>query len=177
VDHQHGQASNAEDGAKAVGDDVGDLLAERIRGRQLGARRSGSHGGHSGLEVDALDGAPGVFSARYAPDAAGGNDPKNYEKLLRDLAGVPGAKRTARFVCCLALAFPDGAVRTFFGRAEGLINHAPKGQQGFGYDPVFVPEGFSHTFAEMTSSEKDALSHRGKAIEFLSEFLRSFLKH
>jgi XTP/dITP diphosphohydrolase len=131
----------------------------------------------SGLEVDALNGAPGVFSARYAPDAAGGNDPKNYEKLLRDLAGVPGAERTARFVCCLALAFPDGAVRTFFGRAEGLINHAPKGRQGFGYDPVFVPEGFSRTFAEMTSSEKDALSHRGKAIEFLSEFLRSLLKH
>jgi XTP/dITP diphosphohydrolase len=131
----------------------------------------------SGLEVDALGGAPGVYSARYAPDAAGGNDPKNHEKLLRDLAGVPDAKRTARFVCCLALAFPDGSVRTFFGRAEGVINHAPRGERGFGYDPVFVPEGFSVTFAEMTASEKDALSHRGKAIEFLAEFLRSYLKH
>jgi len=131
----------------------------------------------SGLEVDALGGAPGVYSARYAPDAAGGNDPKNHEKLLRDLAGVPDAKRTARFVCCLALAFPDGAVRTFFGHAEGVISHAPKGQGGFGYDPVFVPEGFRLTFAEMTASEKDALSHRAKAIEFLAEFLHSFLKH
>jgi XTP/dITP diphosphohydrolase len=131
----------------------------------------------SGLEVDALGGAPGVYSARYAPDAESGNDPRNYEKLLRDLAGVPEGKRSARFVCCIALAFPGGEAKTFFGNAEGIINHSPKGQEGFGYDPVFVPEGFSRTFAEMTPLEKDGLSHRGKALEKLAEFLRDFLKH
>lgn len=131
----------------------------------------------SGLEVDALGGAPGVFSARYAPDAESGNDPRNYEKLLDDLSGVPAGRRDARFVCCIALAFPDGAVRTFFGRAEGRIAFEPRGKKGFGYDPVFIPGGSSRTFAEMTPSEKDALSHRGKALENLAEFLRSLLNH
>ena len=131
----------------------------------------------SGLEVDVLNGAPGVLSARYAPDAAGGNDPKNYQKLLLDLRGTPAEKRTARFVCCIALAFPDGMVRTFFGRSEGRIGHEPQGDKGFGYDPVFIPQGFDRTFAEMSASEKDSLSHRGKAIDKLTEFLRSFLSH
>ncbi len=128
----------------------------------------------SGLEVDALGGAPGVFSARYAPDAKSGNDPKNYEKLLKDLQNVPPQKRSARFVCCLALAFPDGKVRTFFGYSEGRIGFEPRGQKGFGYDPVFLPGGFDRTFAEMNASEKDALSHRGKALQRLAEYLRKF---
>ncbi len=131
----------------------------------------------SGLEVDALGGKPGVLSARYAPDASSGNDPKNYEKLLADLEQVPEERRSARFVCCIALAFPNGRVRTFFGCAEGRISLEPRGQKGFGYDPVFLPVGFDRTFAEMTASEKDQLSHRGKAIEKLAEFLRSFSKH
>ncbi len=131
----------------------------------------------SGLAVDALGGKPGVFSARYAPDAANGNDPKNYEKLLRDLEGISGERRSARFVCCIALAFPEGEVRTFFGFAEGKIGHAPRGERGFGYDPVFVPDGFDRTFAEMAPQEKDVLSHRGKAIEKLSEYLHFFAKH
>jgi XTP/dITP diphosphohydrolase len=130
----------------------------------------------SGLEVDALEGKPGVLSARYAPDAKSGNDPKNYEKLLADLERVADERRTARFVCCIALAFSDGRVETFFGRAEGRINRAPRGQQGFGYDPVFLPAGFDRTFAEMTATEKDALSHRGKALGKLAEFLIEFLK-
>jgi XTP/dITP diphosphohydrolase len=118
-----------------------------------------------------------VFSARYAPDAQSGNDARNYEKLLNDLSGVPYEKRAARFVCCIALAFPDGTVKVFYGRAEGRIGYDPRGDKGFGYDPVFIPEGFDRTFAEMTAAEKDALSHRGKAIEKLSEFLHVFLKH
>lgn len=130
----------------------------------------------SGLEVDALGGKPGVYSARYAPDASSGNDPKNYLKLLADLATTAGEKRTARFVCCIALAFPDGRVETFFGKAEGRINREPRGQKGFGYDPVFLPMGFDRTFAEMSASEKDALSHRGKALEKLAGFLRGYLK-
>jgi len=131
----------------------------------------------SGLEVDALGGAPGVFSARYAPDAQSGNDARNYEKLLSDLSGVPDERRASRFICCIALAFPDGTVKAFSGRAEGRIGHDPRGDKGFGYDPVFIPEGFDRTFAEMTAAEKDALSHRGKALEKLAEFLRNFLNH
>lgn len=131
----------------------------------------------SGLAVDVLGGAPGVYSARYAPDAVNGNDPKNYLKLLKDLASTPEEKRNARFVCCIALAFPDGEVRTFFGYAEGRIGREAKGKQGFGYDPVFVPAGHDRTFAEMEPKEKDALSHRGKAIDKLAEFLRNFLNH
>lgn len=131
----------------------------------------------SGLEVDALGGAPGVYSARFAPDAANGNDPKNYQKLLRDLEGVSAEARGARFVCCLALALPDAPVRTFFGYAEGRIGVEARGQKGFGYDPVFIPRGFDRTFAEMTAEEKDRLSHRGQALEKFGEFLTSLLKH
>jgi XTP/dITP diphosphohydrolase len=128
----------------------------------------------SGLEVDALGGAPGVYSARYAGNA-GGNDVRNYEKLLSELKNVPDGKRGARFVCCMALAFPDGTVKTFFGYAEGRIGHEPKGDTGFGYDPVFIPKGNKKTFAEMSGDEKDRLSHRGKALEKLATSLHSLL--
>ena len=125
----------------------------------------------SGLEVDALGGAPGVYSARYAGGSGSGNDVRNYEKLLRELNNVPQEQRGARFVCCMALAFPGGQVKTFFGYVKGRINREPKGNTGFGYDPVFIPQGFMKTFAEMAGKEKDGLSHRGKALEKLSEFL------
>ncbi len=125
----------------------------------------------SGLAVDALDGAPGVFSARYAGEGA--DDVRNYEKLLAELKGVPPDKRTARFACCIALAFPDGKVMTFFSEARGSITMEPKGKTGFGYDPVFLPDGYTRTFAEMTGAEKDCLSHRGKALEKLAKFLHS----
>jgi XTP/dITP diphosphohydrolase len=131
----------------------------------------------SGLAVDALGGAPGVYSARYDPDATSGNDPKNYRKLLNDLKNIPSEERTAQFVCCLALAYPDGRTRIFFGYSRGRIGHEPRGAKGFGYDPIFLPEGFDRTFAEMTAEEKDSLSHRGKAIEKLTEFLHSFPLH
>jgi XTP/dITP diphosphohydrolase len=127
----------------------------------------------SGLEVDALGGAPGVYSARYAGGVGSGNDVKNYEKLLFELKNVPDEKRGARFVCCMALAFPDGTVKTFFGYAKGCIGWKPKGKTGFGYDPVFIPEGHERTFAEMSGEEKDRLSHRGKALEKLADFLHS----
>lgn len=124
----------------------------------------------SGLEVDALTGAPGVYSARYA---GGGGDVANYEKLLSELKNVPWEKRGAQFVCCMALAFPEGSIRTFFGYVKGHIAMEPKGKTGFGYDPVFIPEGYETTFAEMTGNEKDSLSHRGKAIEKTVHFLKS----
>ena len=126
----------------------------------------------SGLEVDALNGAPGVYSARYA-GSSNGNDVKNYEKLLSELGNVSDEKRGARFVCCMALAFPDGSIKTFLGYAEGCIGREPRGAQGFGYDPVFIPKGYKRTFAEMSGEEKDKLSHRGKALEKLADFLHS----
>jgi len=125
----------------------------------------------SGLEVDALGGAPGVYSARYAGGNGEGNDVRNYQKLLDELRNVPEEKRGARFVCCMALVVPDGSVKTFLGYAKGRIGQEPRGPRGFGYDPVFVPEGHKKTFSEMSGDEKDRLSHRGKALEKLAEFL------
>jgi len=129
----------------------------------------------SGLEVDALNGAPGVYSARYAGGTGSGNDVRNYEKLLAEVKNVPDEKRGAQFVCCMALAYPDGTIRTFFGYAKGCIGREPLGKTGFGYDPVFIPEGHKRTFAEMSGEEKDLLSHRGKALGKLAEFLHSQL--
>jgi len=125
----------------------------------------------SGLEVDALEGAPGVYSARYASCAGEVNDAKNNDKLLQELHNVAEAKRSARFVCCLALAFPDGDVKTFFGISPGKISLEPRGTNGFGYNPIFIPEGHTRTFAEMSGEEKDRLSHRGKALRKLREYI------
>lgn len=127
----------------------------------------------SGLEVDALNGAPGVYSARYAGVNGNGSAVRNNEKLLSELKNAAPEKRTARFVCCMALAFPDGTIKTFFGEVKGRIAPEPKGKTGFGYDPVFVPDGFDRTFAEMSGDEKDKLSHRGKALEKVGHFLHS----
>ncbi len=124
----------------------------------------------SGLEVYALNRAPGVLSARYAGEDA--DDRKNIEKLLYEMRSASGEKRGARFVCCIALAFPDGSARTFFGYVEGRIGIEPRGFNGFGYDPIFYPEGHSRTFAEMSDKEKDAISHRGKALRKVQQYLR-----
>lgn len=127
----------------------------------------------SGLEVYALNGAPGVLSARYA--GAGADDKRNREKLLLVLEGIEEGKRGARFVCCVALAFPNGRVETFHGFVEGRIGMEPKGVSGFGYDPVFYPKGHDRTFAEMDADEKDALSHRGEALRNLRAYLSSLM--
>jgi XTP/dITP diphosphohydrolase len=125
----------------------------------------------SGLEVYALKGAPGVLSARFAGKDA--DDKKNIERVLFEMRSVRMDKRGARFVCCMALALPDGGIHTFFGYVEGKIGTEPKGLHGFGYDPVFYPEGCKKTFAEMSDEEKDALSHRGEALRAVHEFLRT----
>lgn len=114
----------------------------------------------SGLEVGALGGAPGVFSARYAGEPT--NHAANNAKLLQDLRGV--TNRTARFRCVLALASPDGRVRFAEGRCQGRIIEALRGAQGFGYDPLFVPDGFDQTFAEMPADQKNTISHRARAL-------------
>lgn len=123
----------------------------------------------SGLEVYALKGAPGTLSARYAGEDA--DDIKNIEKLLSEMRMISEGERGARFVCYIAFAFPDGSVETFSGYVEGRIGREPKGRKGFGYDPVFYPEGHNRTFAEMSGDEKDALSHRGKALRELRKYL------
>jgi XTP/dITP diphosphohydrolase len=123
----------------------------------------------SGLEVYALSGAPGTLSARYAGEGA--DDRRNLEKLLYEMRSMVGRERRARFVCCVALALPDGSVNNFYGYAEGRIGMEPKGLHGFGYDPIFYPDGYSKTFAEMSEREKDAISHRGKALREVQRYL------
>jgi XTP/dITP diphosphohydrolase len=127
----------------------------------------------SGLEVPALGGAPGILSARYA--GKGANDRKNLRKLLKDMANFAGAARDARFVCCIAFALPEGTHKTFTGYAKGKIGEKPRGFNGFGYDPIFLPSGGQRTFAEMTEAEKDVVSHRGKAMRKLYAYLRNLL--
>lgn len=123
----------------------------------------------SGLEVDALGGDPGVHSARYAGEGA--SDQANNAKLLAELAGIHGANRRARFRCVLALVSPDGRELTADGRLEGFVLDAPRGTGGFGYDPLFQPEGDTRALAEYAGSEKNAVSHRGRAARRLREML------
>lgn len=118
----------------------------------------------TGLEVDALDGAPGVRSARFAGEPP--NWEENNRKLLSDLSGIEGSARAAAFRCVVALAVEgDEEVRTVEGVTRGVILEAPRGQGGFGYDPLFLPDGHDLTYAEMRSDEKNTVSHRGKAIK------------
>jgi XTP/dITP diphosphohydrolase len=118
----------------------------------------------TGLEVDALNGAPGVYSARYAGEPK--NPINNVKKLLKELKNIPEPKRTARFRCVVAL-ITDGELNVFEGICEGHITLNPSGIEGFGYDPVFIPLGMKKTMAEITLEEKNAISHRGKAMKQL----------
>jgi XTP/dITP diphosphohydrolase len=129
----------------------------------------------SGLEVDALEGAPGVHSARFAADdmqgTANSSDAANNAKLLRLLAALPPEKRAARFRCVLALVAPDKATLLFEGVCEGRIALAPGGADGFGYDPLFIPEGCSQSFAELGEEVKNKISHRARALAQVRRFL------
>lgn len=117
----------------------------------------------SGLEVDALNGAPGVYSSRYAGDNVTYRD--NYEKLIRELDGIPPERRTARFRCVIAIAWSADEIETADGIAEGVITQDVVGARGFGYDPVFYFPPLLKRFSEMTLSEKNQVSHRGKALQ------------
>lgn len=129
-------------------------------------------GDDSGLVVDALDGAPGIYSARYAGEGAS-NDAR-IAKLLANLQGVPEEKRTAKFVSAICCVFPDGREVTVRGECHGRIGFAPMGENGFGYDPVFISES-GKTFAQLTSAEKDKISHRGNALRKLRAALKEIL--
>lgn len=129
-----------------------------------------SLGDDSGLEVDALDGAPGVYSARFGGDLTPG---ERIAHLLSRLRKVPQGERGARFVCRLVLATPAGAVASFEGTCEGRILQGPRGETGFGYDPVFYSEELGMTFAEASEPEKRSVSHRGRAIAAFRGWLDS----
>ena len=123
----------------------------------------------SGLCVDALCGMPGVLSARWA--GAHGDDQANLELVLAQLADVPDARLAARFVCAAALVVPGSREWVVTGRVEGRLIRSPRGSGGFGYDPIFLPDGFGQTTAEMTAEAKDAISHRGRAFRALAPFI------
>jgi XTP/dITP diphosphohydrolase len=128
----------------------------------------------SGLEVDALGGEPGVHSARYA--GPGASDVDRYEKLLEALANVPQGQRSARFRCVVALAQPTGIIDSVDGTCEGVIGYAPKGEHGFGYDPVFLVEGYGGlTLAEIEPHEKNRISHRARAATAARPLLATLL--
>ncbi len=134
----------------------------------------------SGLIIDALQGGPGIESARFS-GAKGRNrtviDRQNIAKVLKLLEGVPAEKRTARFVCCLCLASPDEILIEIEGRLEGLINDSPIGENGFGYDPIFLVPELNKTVAQFSREEKNAISHRGEAIRKLKPLLAQLLKN
>lgn len=125
----------------------------------------------SGICVDYLGGAPGIYSARYAGDH--GDDDANNQKLLSELDGVPLEQRTARYIAAIACVFPDGRQFTVRGECEGKIGFEPKGDGGFGYDPYFISE--LGVMAELTPEQKDSISHRGKALKLFKEELKKYI--
>ncbi len=128
----------------------------------------------SGLAVDVLGGSPGVFSARWS--GRHGDDLANLQLLLAQIGDVPDEHRQAHFACAAALALPDGTEKVWFGQMPGHLIREPRGSNGFGYDPILVPDGESRTSAELSPDEKNAISHRGKAFRALAADLAGFLK-
>ncbi|MFC7930322.1 RdgB/HAM1 family non-canonical purine NTP pyrophosphatase [Streptomyces cinereoruber] len=127
----------------------------------------------SGLCVDVLNGAPGIFSARWS--GTHGNDRANLDLLLAQLSDIADEHRGAHFACAAALALPDGTERVVEGTMPGTLRHTPTGTNGFGYDPILQPEGYDITCAELTPAQKNAISHRGKAFRALVPVVRELL--
>ncbi len=156
-------------GLEADPEETGGSFAENARIKaEYSCRLSGlpALADDSGLEVDALGGAPGIYSARYAP----GTDADRVAKLLRDMENMED--RTARFVSAVALVYPDGRQVTARGTCEGVITRQPQGEGGFGYDPIFLPDGYDQTFGLLSAETKNSISHRGRAVRALREKLR-----
>ncbi len=161
-------ADNPEGVEENAPDFVGNAL---IKVRAIASRHPGEWcmADDSGLEVAALGGAPGVRSARYAGEPC--DTPRNNALLLKNLEGV--ADRSANFTCAVALVSPDGAERTVVGKCFGRIALSASGAAGFGYDPLFVPDGYDKSFAELSAEEKNAISHRGRALEGVRRILEA----
>jgi XTP/dITP diphosphohydrolase len=161
----------------------GTTFAENARKKALGyAKATGlwTIADDSGLVIDALDGAPGVTSSRFSGAKDKDRtllDHKNMAKVLALLQGVPGDKRTARFVCCLCLASPQKVLLRAQGTLEGLIAERETGENGFGYDPIFFVPHLNRTVAQLTREQKNAISHRGDAIRRLKPLLTVLLSH
>ena len=154
----------SEQGITTIVNEVGESLEEnaRLKATVLAAKSQLlALADDSGLEVDALGGEPGHLSARYAGEGASDRDRVNY--LLTKLKGVPREKRSAHFKCVIAIATPDGKVEFCSGECQGIITFEPKGEQGFGYDPLFYLSGLDKTMAELSLDEKNQISHRGQA--------------
>lgn len=128
----------------------------------------------SGVEIDALGGAPGVHSARFLGPSA--TDAQRNARIIRELQGIPEARRTARYVAVVAVALPDGSVRVFEGACEGSIARAPRGSGGFGYDPIFVPAGETRTMAEIPAGIKNRISHRARALHAAEAYVVEVLR-
>jgi XTP/dITP diphosphohydrolase len=139
------------------------------------ARRTGlpALADDSGISIDALGGAPGVYSARWS--GVHGDDAANIAKVLKELEGVSDTNRGAQFVCVIALALPDGRHIMVRGEVEGFVRHEPVGDYGFGYDPIFQPDGFEITTAQMDPETKDSISHRGKALREIAPKIAPFI--
>lgn len=164
-------------GISAVIEEDGKTFAENaIKKAGIIAKLSGciTLADDSGLVVDALDGAPGIYSARFAGENA--NDRDNNIKLMELLKEVEVPLRTARFVCTIAVCTPEGKVYTVEGRCEGRIGLHPRGEGGFGYDPLFIPEGYDQSFAELGETVKNRISHRGKALQQAREVLEEVFR-
>ncbi len=129
----------------------------------------------SGLSVDALNGMPGVLSARWS--GAGHDDGRNLRLVLEQIADLPDSRRGAAFVCAAALVTPDGTEQVVHGQLDGTLVREPRGGNGFGYDPIFLPAGRTQTSAELSAADKDAISHRGLALRALVPYLRAALLH
>ncbi len=159
-------------------DENGTTFDENARIKARAARAAALRAGHpdwyclgddSGLSVDALGGAPGVYSARFAGQH--GDDAANNALLLQKLTGIPAAERGAHFLCCIACITPDGRELTVWGDCPGVILDAPRGQDGFGYDPLFYLPDAGMTFAELSGARKNTVSHRGRALAALADAL------
>jgi XTP/dITP diphosphohydrolase len=165
--------SLADEGIRGVVEETGASYAENASLKATAYARLGgmlSLADDSGLEVDCLGGEPGLRSARYAGESASNQD--RIAKLLGSLSGVPWERRKARFVCVIAIAGPDGTPALFEGTCEGIITLAPKGEGGFGYDPVFYRPEFGCTMAELPEEVKNRVSHRARAAQAAIPFLR-----
>lgn len=153
----------------------GTFAANAVEKAKAAARATGlpAIADDSGLEVDALGGEPGIRSARYAGEQAG--DADRYRKVLGLMAEVPDGRRGARFRCAAAYAEPEGEVLLAEGTCEGRIAQRPAGAGGFGYDPIFIPEGYEITMAQLTPTQKHRISHRGRALRLLANLIRERL--